>query len=317
MSTWSNTKELWECTGVLLYTDGNRSVEALYWLISNTDLQVCSSHIKGLHRTQSRLPGLVSRQGGGLCFSLYAVSRCLLFSLSVAWCFSLTRHWVKGRGWIALPQSTLHTATSVEWWCPSSLVCARTHTHTHTHTHTWQCLEARLMRRSIHPSTHLPASESFPHSVGCSSGCHRPEQGRQKDVVWHFWLNMSESQKQLLVWTPDSPCNLLLSPSPNPLPLTQYSIPTALMFLGFCFVLFCFVLFCFVRDRVSLCIPGCPGTHSVDQAGLELRNPPASASWVLGLKACATTARLALMFLISESTYKLFDLKLDPLYLRF
>jgi hypothetical protein len=33
-----------------------------------------------------------------------------------------------------------------------------------------------------------------------------------------------------------------------------------------------------LRDRVSLCSPGCPGTHSVDQAGLELRNPPASAS---------------------------------------
>jgi hypothetical protein len=30
----------------------------------------------------------------------------------------------------------------------------------------------------------------------------------------------------------------------------------------------------------------------VDQAGLELRNPPASASQVLGLKACATTAWL-------------------------
>jgi hypothetical protein len=34
------------------------------------------------------------------------------------------------------------------------------------------------------------------------------------------------------------------------------------------------------QDRVSLCIPGCPGTHSVDQAGLELRNLPASASQV-------------------------------------
>jgi hypothetical protein len=44
------------------------------------------------------------------------------------------------------------------------------------------------------------------------------------------------------------------------------------------------------RDRVSLYSPGCPGTHFVDQAGLELRNPPASASAsrVLGLKACAT-----------------------------
>jgi hypothetical protein len=50
--------------------------------------------------------------------------------------------------------------------------------------------------------------------------------------------------------------------------------------------LFFFLVF---RDRVSLFSPGCPGTHSVDQAGLELRNLPASASQVLGIKACATT----------------------------
>jgi hypothetical protein len=50
-----------------------------------------------------------------------------------------------------------------------------------------------------------------------------------------------------------------------------------------------FYLFvCLFRDRVSLWRPGCPGTHSVDQAGLELRNPPASASRVLGLKVCIT-----------------------------
>ena len=47
------------------------------------------------------------------------------------------------------------------------------------------------------------------------------------------------------------------------------------VFLFFCFLFF--VVFVF-RDRVLLCSPGCPGTHSVDQAGLELRNPPASAS---------------------------------------
>jgi hypothetical protein len=46
--------------------------------------------------------------------------------------------------------------------------------------------------------------------------------------------------------------------------------------------------FFFFRNRVSLCSPGCPGTHSVDQAGLEIRNLPASASQVMGLKACAT-----------------------------
>ena len=66
-------------------------------------------------------------------------------------------------------------------------------------------------------------------------------------------------------------------------------------FVGFClfvfFVLFCFV-FCFFQDKVSLWGPGCPGTHSVDQAGLERRNLPASASQVLRLQACTTTAWL-------------------------
>jgi hypothetical protein len=59
---------------------------------------------------------------------------------------------------------------------------------------------------------------------------------------------------------------------------------------------FCFFVF---RDRVSLCCPGCPGTHSVDQAqaGLELRNPPAFASRVLGLKACATTPGQFIVFI--------------------
>jgi hypothetical protein len=47
---------------------------------------------------------------------------------------------------------------------------------------------------------------------------------------------------------------------------------------------------------VSLCSPGCLGTHSVDQAGLELRNLPASAFQVLGLKACTTTAQLLIQF---------------------
>jgi hypothetical protein len=52
--------------------------------------------------------------------------------------------------------------------------------------------------------------------------------------------------------------------------------------------------------RVSLYSPGCPGIHSVDQAGLELRDPPTFASQVLGLKACATTARLAFILLSDE-----------------
>ena len=69
-----------------------------------------------------------------------------------------------------------------------------------------------------------------------------------------------------------------------------YIYPLVLVLVFWVFLFFCFfVFFLVLRDRVSLCSPGCPGTHSVDHAGLELRNPPASASQVLGLKACATT----------------------------
>jgi hypothetical protein len=53
--------------------------------------------------------------------------------------------------------------------------------------------------------------------------------------------------------------------------------------LLFGFVLFLFFVL-FFQDWVSLNSPGCPGTHFVDQAGLKLSNPPASASRVLGLK---------------------------------
>ena len=41
-------------------------------------------------------------------------------------------------------------------------------------------------------------------------------------------------------------------------------------------LLFLFVCLFVFRDRVSLYSLGYPGAHFVDQAGLELRNPPAS-----------------------------------------
>jgi hypothetical protein len=59
---------------------------------------------------------------------------------------------------------------------------------------------------------------------------------------------------------------------------------------------FSFFFFFFFQDKVSLCSPDCPGTHSGDQAGLELRNSPASASQVLGLKACTTTPSIMVLF---------------------
>jgi hypothetical protein len=36
-------------------------------------------------------------------------------------------------------------------------------------------------------------------------------------------------------------------------------------------LLFVVVVVVVFRDRISLCSPGCPGTHSVDQAGLKLK----------------------------------------------
>ena len=49
------------------------------------------------------------------------------------------------------------------------------------------------------------------------------------------------------------------------------------------------VVFVFVfQARVSLYSPGCPGLPLVDQAGLELRNLPASAFQVMGLNVCTT-----------------------------
>jgi hypothetical protein len=67
-----------------------------------------------------------------------------------------------------------------------------------------------------------------------------------------------------------------------------------------------FFVFCFFRDRVSLYSSGCPGAHFVDQADLKLRNPPASASQVLGLRACTTTpGNLTLSWRLGQHTYRI------------
>jgi hypothetical protein len=68
-----------------------------------------------------------------------------------------------------------------------------------------------------------------------------------------------------------------------------------------CCLLLLLLLF---RDGVSRYSPGCPGTQFVDQAGLDLSNSPASASQVLSLKVCATTAwplSLCYLYILSYS----------------
>jgi hypothetical protein len=80
------------------------------------------------------------------------------------------------------------------------------------------------------------------------------------------------------------------SPSPRlSSPIFQFNNPSSSSFF--------FFLGGGVRDRVSLYSSDCRGTHFVDQAGLELRNQPASVSRVLGLKACTTTPGQPLFFI--------------------
>jgi hypothetical protein len=111
-----------------------------------------------------------------------------------------------------------------------------------------------------------------------------------KCICWQVPVSREDSQSQPKApashWGPVA-CQVSM------LPVIQQvkHLPMLWPFLVCLFAfLFCCFLFVF-RDRVSLYHPGCSGAHSVDQAGLELRNPPASASQMLGLKACATTAR--------------------------
>jgi hypothetical protein len=51
-------------------------------------------------------------------------------------------------------------------------------------------------------------------------------------------------------------------------------------------------------DRVSLYSLGWPETYFVDLADLELKNLPASASQMMGLKACVITAWQQKTFLL-------------------
>ena len=57
-------------------------------------------------------------------------------------------------------------------------------------------------------------------------------------------------------------------------------------------------IYLFIFETGFLCIDLAVLELTVDQAGLKLRNPPASASQVLGLKACTTTTRHFTLFIV-------------------
>jgi hypothetical protein len=77
-----------------------------------------------------------------------------------------------------------------------------------------------------------------------------------------------------------------------------WSLDILLSILNYYYYYYYYYYYVFFWDRVCLRSPGCPGIHSVVQAGLELSNPRTSASQVLGLKVCASTARLKILLSI-------------------
>ena len=101
------------------------------------------------------------------------------------------------------------------------------------------------------------------------------------------------------LWVVPSPprsfCHLPIAPPAGDQASAQASRDRVSWF--FCFVLFYWGFFFLVfRSRQGFCIALAVLELNVDQADLELRNPPASASQVLGLKVCATTAQLVWFF---------------------
>jgi hypothetical protein len=109
--------------------------------------------------------------------------------------------------------------------------------------------------------------------------------GRTGKVAKNDWPNPRSTlfPNECFIYALELSLNVDLSSRPFPM------IPAQWLFSDVNLLFVCLFCFLFFRDRVSLYSSGCPGTHFVDQAVLEPRNPPASASQVLGLKACATT----------------------------
>jgi hypothetical protein len=107
-------------------------------------------------------------------------------------------------------------------------------------------------------------------------------------LLWYFWQTTFSCD-----WlkdgkiSPNSLCN-------GPLQSLSVGITRSVKKEPSCFLFVCFFEAGFL----------CPGTYFVDQAGLELRKSPTSASQVLGLKACATKpCCLPVLCVVSESVF--------------
>ena len=74
-------------------------------------------------------------------------------------------------------------------------------------------------------------------------------------------------------------------------------------------ICYCFLFVCFLKTGFLFVALGCPGTCSVDQAGLKLRDLLASTSQVLGLKAhIITTSPLRKLLKKPDNPVKTFHI---------
>ena len=126
-------------------------------------------------------------------------------------------------------------------------------------------------------------------------------------LVVRWWLQNSWTWSNQQLWTPLYRINIYIA-----------NIFFFFLFSSFCFFRFFFVFVAVVAvvvvvwDRVSLYSSGCPRTHSVDQAGLELRNPPASPFQSAGITGVHHHRPACKYFHLSVCIY----LKMHPIFVR-
>ena len=146
---------------------------------------------------------------------------------------------------------------------------------------TWSLIGSSCMVWSVDSNA---ATRSWGHTISVEN---RLKNFRKRSFLWYFGQKKKKNQKTFVLGL----CPEILSRSNKQTKI----LPDLYIFMWLISICSIFLfLFFSLWDRVSLCLPGCPGTYFVDQAVLELRNPPASASRVLGLKSCSTRTRLPL-----------------------
>jgi hypothetical protein len=153
----------------------------------------------------------------------------------------------------------------------------------------WLCILAVALHRHVHGCQYSGSCTGALFLKLLSQPVYRPQGNQVSGKLNIFFGMVAETRSHCI--GPEQLATLL--PLPQSTRITdvdhharmQIKITTA--FLLFIYLLI-HLFVCSFWDRVSLCSFGWTWTCFVDQAGLELRDPPVSASRVLGLKTWTT-----------------------------